>query len=153
MSDLSSAQKLLNRVKRRCDLIEENAKAAGGADAAWSMNHGHVVRYMRSVTKDGKLIYDHSYDVCQQPWGKQHTVVGINPHGREREDMRHIATCNPAFMTSVVTDMRELAAKAEKLDLIQKYSDDCSDPASTLDTVRYILKGGRLDENGRTVDG
>jgi hypothetical protein len=96
----------INRIKRVTSLIAANAQAT--SPGPWYMSHGHVI----SPGKNKRGGTD--FDVCSQPWDdKQHTVYGINAGMSGRNDMRHIATCDPVTMTKLVKDVTALLEERE----------------------------------------
>ena len=102
--------KLLNRLKRRLELIEENAKKA--TPGPWSISHSHVIKHEK---RGDKVI---SFDIAARPWEQRMCVYGINPHdGTDWADMRFIATCEPKTMLSLVDDVRLILKELQQLNV------------------------------------
>jgi hypothetical protein len=98
----------INRIKRVIATIAANTEAT--SPGPWYMSHGHVIS-PGEYTKGGA-----DFDVCKQPWNeKDHTVYGINPGMSGRNDMRHIATCEPSTMKGLVKDVTRLLEERENV--------------------------------------
>jgi hypothetical protein len=103
----------INRIKRVIATIAANTEAT--SPGPWYMSHGHVI----SPGKNKKGGAD--FDVCKQPWNeKDHTVYGINAGMSGRNDMRHIATCEPTTMKGLVKDVTRLLEERDDVPSLAK---------------------------------
>lgn len=91
----------INRVIRVASEIAANAHNT--SPGPWYMSHGHVISPGKNKKGTGH------FDVCSQPWDeKQHVIEGLNPKDTGRNDMRHIATCEPKRMVQLTEDIGAL---------------------------------------------
>lgn len=138
--------RIINRIKRVTALIYANAKLA--SPGKWYMSHGHVIAPGRN--KRGGV----DFDVACQPWdSKQHTVYGLNPRDKGRDDMRHIATCEPKTMQELVEDVTLLLDERESVtalatqiaDLLGNTmgADESDRAKALLDAVETYLMGDK----------
>lgn len=124
----------INRIKRVTAEIAANT--ASTSPGPWFMSHGHVIS--PGENKKSRAYFD----VCSQPWHQtHHTVYGINAGVTGRNDMRHIAACEPTRMKKLTEDIGELLAERE----------DVTALAQRLDELINTTIGGDADPRAKAL--
>jgi len=130
---MTTDTKITNRIKRLIATIAANTEAT--SPGPWYLSHGHVISPGKN-TKGGS-----DFDVCSQPWDtKQHTVYGINAGMSGRNDMRHIATCDPTTMKKLIADVQALLDERESVvELAARIADLLGNPAELTIEAQKLL--------------
>lgn len=113
---MTITQTTINRIKRVASEIACNALST--SPGPWYMSHGHVISPGKKLPPlpGERFSRSAAFDVASQPWDKKHhTIEGLNAYDTGRNDMRHIATCEPSRMAKLCADIDELLAERESV--------------------------------------
>lgn len=111
----------INRVKRVISEIAANVKAT--SPGPWYLSHGHVISPGKS-TPEKPSQFNHDFDVCSVPSGKDHKIYGYNTGATGRNDMRHIVQCEPVRMAKLTEDVQSLLDEREDITALACRLDD-----------------------------